>query len=287
MKKMLSFILLFFISISYVNADEFNLAFEGEDSVNKTVVVDLVINDITETDSLFYGVTGTLEYDDENLELISIKGKNNFNLTYNEKNKKLILYHLRGVNEKTVILSMEFKNKNNLSEGNTSISLKNAKVSDLKKDIEIYDISKTINYEGNSDNTNSNTYLLEIVINGKKLNIEKDKINYNILVSNDTNKITVGAILEDENGKVSGTGDYDLVVGNNEIELVVTNGDDKRVYTVNIGRETADSDNQSDELFIKSEIKEETTIWNYIGPGIFVAAIYLCFVLFKKKRKNV
>lgn len=278
MKKLLTIIFMFFLSISNVLASDFNLLFDSEDNINKILKVDLVIDDINIEDKLFYGLTATLEYDD-NLELVSIKGKNNFDLTYNDKLHKIVLYNIKGINKKTVLLTLEFNNKNNLSEGSTSIYLKDITISDLSSDIKQDDIKKEIKYNGNEDNiTNNNTYLKEITINGKKIDFDKNKINYDVTVSYDTKKIVLDATLDDDKSKIEGIGEYSLSVGKNEYDIIVSNGSDKRIYTININRETIDSDSSDEELFIKS--KDNSININKYIPYIGFFLVVLLGIIF-------
>lgn len=282
MKKVLFLMLLFVISINYVYADDYNITFNSDDVIDKMLSVDIVVNDIVDSDKLFYGLTGIIEYDDNNLELTSIKGKNDFNLTYNDKLHKIVLYNLSGIDKKTVILTMEFDNKNNISDGSTIIKLKDIKVSDLKSDISLDDVSKEIKYNSSIDNSDTtikdNTYLKEITINGKKINFNKDTLNYEIVVSNDTKKITIDAISEEDNTKIDGIGEYNLDIGNNEFDIVVTSpSGSRRTYTININRETSDSNGDDSDLFITSSDNKRNNTILYIGGGLvlFSGIIFL------------
>lgn len=282
MKKVLFLMLLFVISINYVYADDYNITFNSDNVIDKMLSVDIVVNDIVDSDKLFYGLTGIIEYDDNNLELTSIKGKNDFNLTYNDKLHKIVLYNLSGIDKKTVILTMEFDNKNNISDGSTIIKLKDIKVSDLKSDISLDDVSKEIKYNSSIDNSDTtikdNTYLKEITINGKKIDFNKDTLNYEIVVSNDTKKITIDAISEEDNTKIDGIGEYNLDIGNNEFDIVVTSpSGSRRTYTININRETSDSNGDDSDLFITSSDNKRNNTILYIGGGLvlFSGIIFL------------
>lgn len=281
MKKIILTFMLFFIMAGVVRAEEFKLSLNAEDKIVKTVVVDLVIDKVEEKDKYFYGVMGVLEFPDD-LELTSIKGLNDFNLTYNNQAKKIVLYRNTGVNEKIGLIRMTFNNKNNLKEGKALIKLKDIKVSDLSKDIALADISKEISYAGSGEEaTNTNTYLDKITINGKELDFKQDELNYEIVVSNDTEEIKLDAISQDNAVTVTGTGNHELNVGSNEFDITVLGSDGStRTYTVTVNREGANANNNDESLFIKSSDNEKGFIKYipYIGGGILIIGIIFLFV---------
>lgn len=78
-----------------------------------------------------------------------------------------------------------------------------------------------INKKEPVNNLSTNNNIKELLVDGYNL-VKVDNNNYTLTVSNNVNNIDVKAILEDEKGKVTGTGIHELSVGENNIELVVT-----------------------------------------------------------------
>ena len=83
----------------------------------------------------------------------------------------------------------------------------------------------------------SNNNLKSLGIEGFTLSPEfsKDKLEYSIEVPNDTKKITITSLKEDDKASVSGAGEKDVSEGNNKFEIKVTaeNGNVK-TYIINV-----------------------------------------------------
>jgi len=83
----------------------------------------------------------------------------------------------------------------------------------------------------------SNNYLKSLSIDGYTLSPEfnKDTTEYSIEVPNSTDKITINGSVEDNNARISGTGDKEVVEGINKFEINVEaeNGNVK-TYTINV-----------------------------------------------------
>lgn len=71
------------------------------------------------------------------------------------------------------------------------------------------------------NNLSKNANIKSLSIDGYEL-VKVDDNNYTLTVTNDVTSIKVNATLEDEKAKVSGVGDKELQVGENNIEVVVT-----------------------------------------------------------------
>ena len=69
--------------------------------------------------------------------------------------------------------------------------------------------------------------------------------NYTVNVDNAVTHIHVSAVADDENATVTGTGDYPLHIGNNEISIVVTaeNGSTFKTYKLTVVRKDSDAGN--------------------------------------------
>ena len=68
---------------------------------------------------------------------------------------------------------------------------------------------------------------------------DKDTISYSVTVPSDTDKATITAELDDDRASLTGTGEKDLIYGDNSFDVVVTaeDGTTTKTYTVNITRE--------------------------------------------------
>jgi hypothetical protein len=82
--------------------------------------------------------------------------------------------------------------------------------------------------------TNANLKELHLGIEGLSPAFQKTITQYNIIVGNDVNQISINAIAEDSNAKVAITGNTNLKTGVNQIKIVVTAQDGKTTKTYNI-----------------------------------------------------
>lgn len=70
---------------------------------------------------------------------------------------------------------------------------------------------------------------LHLSVEGLSPAFQKTVTRYNLIVGDDINQITVNAIAEDSNAKVSVSGNTNLKIGTNEIKITVTAQDGKTV----------------------------------------------------------
>ena len=249
MKKIYFTLIIICMMITPVRAFEMSLT--GDDTIIKSVDVTLKITNLNNYEK-FYGLTGTLDYDNTKLELLEIKTINNFNISYSSKTKKIVLYSGTGTNELTDIIRIKFRNIGLNKDEKIKVSINNIVASDSKKDIKVKDASKTI--MAVSDGVGEvDDNLSSIKINGKSLDVNDGELNYDIVVSNDTEKIDINAIASNKNAKVTGNGSYDLAEGNNEIKITVNDGESDKTYTINVNRENKYSNIDEEDLFIKSK----------------------------------
>lgn len=90
----------------------------------------------------------------------------------------------------------------------------------------------------NEDKKSSNADLKSITVSSGDITFSKDILNYNVVVDNKTDSITIIVKTEDEKAKVTGTGKHSLSVGDNKIEIEVTAEDGtKKTYTINVSRD--------------------------------------------------
>lgn len=276
-------LILFIVPVRLVKAYELTLT--GTDTIDKNITIKLELTDLKEYDG-FYGMTATLSYDDQKLELTNITGENNFELTYGAAHKKIVLYSPTGTKDKNAIMSFQFKNIALAKDEETTISVEDIVATDSKKDITVENINKKIIASSNGNNEKSDNYLTSIKINGKSLELKEDELNYDILVSNDTDEIKIKAKSKNRKNTITGNGKHELTEGSNEIKIDVTDKDgETRTYTINVNREDSEFDQKSDELFLKSG---ERYGWNnlYFIPIAIILMITIILIIKKGKGRR-
>lgn len=84
--------------------------------------------------------------------------------------------------------------------------------------------------QNDGDNKSKNNNIKNISVDGYNL-IKVDSNNYTLSVTNDVTNINVKATAEDAKSKVTGTGNHNINVGENNIELIVTaeNGSQNKI----------------------------------------------------------
>lgn len=84
--------------------------------------------------------------------------------------------------------------------------------------------------QNDGDNKSKNNNIKNISVDGYNL-IKVDSNNYTLSVTNDVTNINVKATVEDAKSKVTGTGNHNINVGENNIELIVTaeNGSQNKI----------------------------------------------------------
>ena len=305
MKKILfslTILLSILLFVTNVNASSFNANIVGNDTFDNEITLYIEVDNLTDFDGAcngLCGLVGNLNYDTDKIELISISGLEDFDLT---NGKKLVLYKSTGVKNGTKVLSMKFKNKSLSKNETTVISLTNITASDGDKDITTNDTTKTIKFVVNeSKNNNSSTstnkttttvktlksdnnYISSITLSDGNIAFDKDILTYDIIVSYETNTIEINVNLEDDKATIIGDGKHTLNVGNNLITLTVKAEDEsERTYTLNISREEKDIVVDNDNKVTEKDIKEN----NYVMPIVTISIILVIgiigFVIWKNK----
>lgn len=121
----------------------------------------------------------------------------------------------------------------------------------------------TINVTKTNDEKAANTNLEMLAIENVTLEpiFDKNILNYNASVSNDTKNLNIFAVPENINGKVEITGKDELVEGNNIVIIKVTalNGYSYKNYIINVYKRSTEEDKKLEE-----EKKENTEKLNTI-----------------------
>ncbi len=94
----------------------------------------------------------------------------------------------------------------------------------------------------NSKVKSNNANLKSISLNTGNIEFDKNKTEYNLEVENETDKITIDAIKEDETASIVGIGQHELKIGLNDIKITVTAEDGSiKEYTLKITRKELES----------------------------------------------
>jgi hypothetical protein len=125
---------------SVVNAQgTATIRFEGNNEVTKgkVVRVDIIVDDVKDTNDGIHAFGGYINYDNSVLELVSSKeADNNYPVYINKDNKKIAAldYYLdNGINNKTNVYTLYFRAT---GEGNTTITLTNPEVVDINSKVD-------------------------------------------------------------------------------------------------------------------------------------------------------
>lgn len=128
--------------------------------------------------------------------------------------------------------------------------------------------NNTNNTNNNSSNNNittksSNANLKDISLSHGNIVFDKDVTEYKVTVHNDIQNIEVTATTEDDKSKVEISGNSDLVVGENVIEIVVTAEDGTtKKYIINVERAEVDYILSNNNNIASIEIKDYDFIFN-------------------------
>jgi len=310
-KKLLSIItiLMFFVMTLEVDAKSYDVSLNGDSSFNDEVKITLQIKNQKDMDGICEGICGlmaTLKYDSSKLELIELDELNDYEATYNEKDGSIVIEKDAGNIDDIEVLVFTFKNKSLKNGDTTAISLANISGTDGDSDILTRDISKNIKYVKKEVNDSSskeekddiesnnvfkksnNNYLSSISIDSENIEFSKDKFEYEVVVLNATDKITITGDSEDSKAVVSGFGEYKLDVGNNTIKLIVKAEDgSEREYIIKVNRkseEVVDEEITEDIPEDVEIVEKENNTYLYIVLGI--SLIFILGIIFFIRNRN-
>ena len=145
----------------------------------------------------------------------------------------------------------------------------------------------------NVDDIKTSTYLSSLSIPGTSLVYDRDTTSYTVSVGYEVENLPIYAFAESENAVVKIIGDSGFRVGNNQIEITVTNGKKTKIYNVYVIRKesglTVASDTSLNTLTIKDynldfkpdvydyniKIKREKTLLITATPNDDRAEVYM------------
>lgn len=234
------------VTITYTNAllDE-NVEVNGrldapisEINTGDTFTVNYVVS---LKDYMINGISGTIKYDEEALELLNV-GSSIFAGNVNEEQFMYVGEGITGslsedetgtqvVNEEEyIVLSATFKA---LKAGDTTVAINNGKFFDNEKYyVANEDIETNIVVNASTDNT-----LASLVVGEENVELQEGQLEYEITVENDVTKVSVEALTANIGAEAKVNMPEELVEGENTItiQVIAENGDIK-VYTVKVTR---------------------------------------------------
>ena len=328
MKKLLLGLFVFVLGVNLVHASSFKVNIVGDSTFDNEITLYVRVDDLvdfSDTCNGLCGLVGTLKYDTNKIELVSIKALENFDLT---QGNNIVIYKSTGVNSGTNVMSMTFKNKS-LNDGeSTNISFTNITASDGDKDIVTNDVTKKIelkkeevqepvvtpeepskpvedkpNKPSNQNKPSSEeqdeeklsdvNYLSNITLSVGNIEFDKNTLIYDIVVDYDVENILISATLEDNKATLDGDGNHSIKVGENKIVLTVKAEDGtKREYTLNIYREEKQTDIETDENVdqstqVDAKVQNEFPLIPLIlGISALIVIVVIIICFVKKHRKS-
>lgn len=200
------------------------VSFDSNNTVNvgDTFTVKMNVEDIIDTYDGVVSMGGNLSFDNTKIEYISSKGietpyQFQINQDYNYKIAGLDFTLDNGIKNNLTVYEFTFKA---LEEGNTTITLTNAKLTDSKEYINTNVVSKKINIV-NKDETNEKVIEVKPIIKTKLVDTKNEtKNNTETKINNDeVKKIETTTIIQTNNQATKETSSQEK----NIIEKVVNN----------------------------------------------------------------
>lgn len=181
------------------------------------------------------GLTTSLNFDTNKLEISSSTAQNGFALTLGSK---MVADREEAISGNFSFARITFKAKSSFAVGeSTQISLSNVMGSDCSKDVSGSGSSVTINVVPPKS---TNNFLSNLETNVGGINFNKNTLSYTLIVDNSVTSANISGTTEDSKASVSGLGNKTLRVYSNVFNITVTaeNGATRR-YTLNIIRRDA------------------------------------------------
>jgi hypothetical protein len=241
MKKIFSFILALILCVATLSlavfAAEASATFTGPDTVRAGDTITLTFK---VTGKGIYGISGTLQFDEDQLELKSVDSKlqNNWMLELNGNTFVAYDNNLENpIDKATTVFTAKFRVNGHLGVGTKiKVSLGNLKASEGNQDITISDISYTATLAApmSADNVLSSLTISNANINPS---FSSHVTEYSVEVPFSVEKLDIKATARDSKAKVSVNSPKLKAGGVSTATVTVTaeNGDQK-VYTISVKR---------------------------------------------------
>ena len=222
-----------------------SVGFSGDASVplNKNITVKLYVSNVTGTQGGIVSMGGNLNFDSTYLEYVSGTGittpytfQINTNASYKIAGLDPTLSNGISSTSQTNVFTFVFKP---LKKGSATISFTNGKLTDTASEVTTTITNKTITI---NDAQNTDATLSSLGVNGLNIspNFSATTTSYTLNVENTTSSITVTASPTASSSNVTGTGNKNLNVGSNIINVKVTaESGATKTYTITVTRAEA------------------------------------------------
>lgn len=148
MKKTLYVLLSVFtmtILSNKVYASSFTLSLNGNSNVGDEIVMDVMLESMTDFPTGFYGLEATLEYDKTKIRLKEITTPTGFELTYDLNiTDKFVIYTDTGISSGNRIATLKFSNLGLEQDEQTTITIKDIVGSTGNEDVPTSNLAKTV-----------------------------------------------------------------------------------------------------------------------------------------------
>ncbi len=215
--------------------------------VGDNVVFTMKISNISTTDTDgVASIGGNIVFDTDYLDFVSqTSATNGINFSYMESTKKFAwVYSGTGIKTNTNLMNFTFKTK---KIGTTAVTINNLLVSDTIPNKLTGTVSEGRITIGERKSNNAFLTSLSVVDRTITPAFNKNTTSYSLTVPNDVSSITVNATKEDTKATITGTGNVNLNVGVNNVNVVVTAEDgSKKTYTIKVTRQATEVPKSSD-----------------------------------------
>lgn len=148
MKKILYALLTVFMMMALSNrvyASSFTLTLSGSDTVGDEIVMDIMLESMTDFPTGFYGLEATLEYDKTKIRLKEITRPNGFELTYDINiTDRFVIFTDTGISSGNRIATLKFSNLGLEQNEQTTITIKDIVGSNGNEDVTTNSLTKTV-----------------------------------------------------------------------------------------------------------------------------------------------
>ena len=270
--KKICLIMLFLSTMLIVKADNIANSLVGKNQVSpgETISLDFAIN----TTSSIYSYKVTVNYDSNDVKLVSINNKEGVTGNNNINNNTFV-FNTNGTTGSISLANFVFKANKNTSSKNTTIKIsglacmgnpsETSTENNFCKNAEIKQVGE---FTKNISLKSNNNLLSTIKLDNEEIsNFSKTETDYEIAVESNVDKINISATSEDSKATIEGTGKKKLEYGVNNFNIsVISESGDTKTYNLKITRkDERKSDNYLKNIIIngKNIKKFETNTLSY------------------------
>lgn len=261
-----------FCGLGSVNAGSATIGFDGNSNVdiNSNITIKMYVSNITGVTEGVVGVSGTLSFDTNYLQLVSttpITTPYAFQFETNNKFAGLDMTLSNGIKNKTTIITFNFKA---LKLGNTTITCVSCKTDGPDESLSTTVTPKTITI--NNATSQPNATLSSLSVTGYTISptFSSSTTSYSLVVPETTSSININATATDSAASITGNGSKTLSLGSNTFSIKVTNGASTKTYTLNVTRGNTGNkltDLQVTNYSLSPSFNSDTTSYNVVVPN--------------------